>query len=88
LERDTEQLAVAGEQLAVTVEQQFAVTVEQFGPLMGRNFSGGRWRCDRWSPAGRVESRLRRLAESRPATRYRYAHNGLPSAPGAFRLST
>lgn len=48
-ERDRELLAVIGE--------QFAVTVEQLGLLMGRSFSAGRWLRDRWLRAGWVESR-------------------------------
>ena len=47
--RDAELLAVVGE--------QFAVTVEQLGLLMGRSFRAGRWLRDRWLKAGWVESR-------------------------------
>ena len=48
-ERDRELLEIVGE--------QYAVTVEQLGMLMGRSFRAGRWLRDRWLRAGWVESR-------------------------------
>jgi len=43
--------------LLAVVGEQFAVTVEQLGVLMGRSFRAGRWLRDRWLQAGWVESR-------------------------------